>query len=254
MYPPRLYGTPSTGRRLGAPQGCIPRTSGRLADFFPLPPGCPPPWRFRPGLSAPPATLDDAALGARLARLEAVLFLAKEPLPSRKLAKLANLSDGTEARALVRELQSRYDRWERAFQVEEVAGGFQMLTRPQFAPWVKRLAGAPTATNLSGPALETLTIVAYRQPVLRAEVEAIRGVACDEILRQLMDRELLRIVGRSSELGRPLLYGTTRRFLEVFGLKSLDDLPRARQLAHLGVGPEAENRGGSTDRPPPQER
>jgi segregation and condensation protein B len=82
--------------------------------------------------------------------------------------------------------------------------------------------------------LETLAIVAYRQPVLRADVESIRGVACDEILRQLMDRDLLRIVGRANELGRPILYGTTRRFLEVFGLKSLDDLPRSRQLARLG--------------------
>jgi segregation and condensation protein B len=163
-----------------------------------------------------------------------VLFLAKEPLSSRKLATLANLADGSEARAFVRELQTRYDVAGRAFQVEEVAGGFQMLTRPRYADWVRRFSLEKAALGLSSPALETLVIVAYRQPILRAEVEAVRGVACDEILRQLMDRELLRIVGRSTELGRPILYGTTRRFLEVFGLKSLDDLPRSRQLARLG--------------------
>jgi segregation and condensation protein B len=183
--------------------------------------------------------------------LEAVLFLAGEPLSSRKLAKLANLDDGSEARALIRELQSRYGARGKAFQVEEVAGGFQMRTRPSFAPWIRKLAAQTAPLSLSGPALETLVIVAHRQPVLRADVEAIRGVACDEILRQLMDRELLRIVGRSSELGRPLLYGTTRRFLEVFGLKSLDDLPRARQLAHLGASQKEEDENPSADEPAP---
>jgi segregation and condensation protein B len=193
---------------------------------------------------------------ARMARVEAVLFLAREPLSSRKLAKLANLADGSEARQLVRGLQSRYDRSRRAFQVEEVAGGFQMLTRLQFAPWIRQWSGANSAVRLTGPALETLAIVAYRQPVLRAEVEAIRGVACDEILRQLMERELLRIVGRSSELGRPILYGTTRRFLELFGLKSLDDLPPSRQLAHFGISLEKSEPDGpavATDCPSPQE-
>jgi segregation and condensation protein B len=182
--------------------------------------------------------------------LEAVLFLSKEPLSSRKLASLANLADGSEARALVRELQSRYDAAGRAFQVEEVAGGYQMLTRPRFADWVAKLSPGKPALGLSVPALETLVIVAHRQPVLRAEVEAIRGVACDEILRQLMDRDLLRIVGRANELGRPILYGTTRRFLEVFGLKSLDDLPRSRQLARLGDLQEPSASGGHEEQDP----
>jgi segregation and condensation protein B len=167
---------------------------------------------------------------ARLGRLEAVLFLAREPLTLRKLAQLANLSDATEVRTLLGQLRAAYDRRGCAFQVVEVAGGYQLLTRPEFAPWLRSAAAAETEIRLSPPALETLAVVAYRQPVLRAEVEAIRGVACGEILRQLMDRDLLRIVGRSEELGRPLRYGTTKQFLQVFGLCRLDDLPWAQQL------------------------
>lgn len=167
---------------------------------------------------------------ARRSRLEAVLFVAREPLTLRKLAQLANLTDATEARTLVARLRARYDERGCAFQVVQVAGGFQLLSRREFAPWLRPQGGTEREIRLSPPALETLAVVAYRQPVLRSEVEAIRGVACGEILRQLMDRDLLRIVGRSEELGRPLRYGTTRRFLQVFGLCSLDDLPWADRL------------------------
>lgn len=166
----------------------------------------------------------------RLARLEAVLFLAREPLGARRLAKLAALADGTEARTLVELLNRAYDTGGTAFRVEEMAGGYRLLTRPQLGPWIRRLETTPAEVRLSGPALETLAVVAYRQPVLRAEVEAIRGVQCGEMLRQLMERELVRIVGRSEELGRPFQYGTTRQFLETFGLRDLDELPRAAKL------------------------
>ena len=162
-----------------------------------------------------------------VARLEAVLLLAREPLTSRKLADLASLADGTEARTLVRKLNRIYDLEGCAFHVVEVAGGFQLMSRPKFAPWLRRLHASPVEVRLSAPAVETLAVVAYRQPVLRAEIEAIRGVQCGEILRQLMERDLVRIGGRSEELGRPFLYGTTRHFLEVFGLRRLDELPRA---------------------------
>lgn len=138
-----------------------------------------------------------------LAKLEAVLFLAREPLGSRKLAQLAGLADGTEARTLVRKLNRLYDAEGSAFRIEEVAGGLQLMTRPKFAGWLRRLHAVPVEVRLSAPALETLAIVAYRQPVLRAEIEAIRGVQCGEILRQLMDRDLVRILGRSEDLGRP---------------------------------------------------
>jgi segregation and condensation protein B len=167
---------------------------------------------------------------AALARIEAILFLAKEPLTSRKLSQYASLADGTQARTLVRRLNERYDAAGRAFRVEQLAGGFQLLTRKSLAPWLRRLAHVPGQTRLSAPALETLAVIAYRQPVARADIEAIRGVNCGEILRQLMDRDLVRIEGRSAELGRPFLYGTTKRFLELFGLNHTDDLPGAVTL------------------------
>ncbi len=161
----------------------------------------------------------------KLARLLAVLFLAKEPLSSRKLSQYANLADGTEARTLVRHLQQEFSQAGRAFGVREVAGGFQLATEPRYARWIRRLQHIEPPPRLSTPALETLAVVAHRQPVPRAEIELVRGVACGEILNQLMSRDLIRVAGRSTELGRPYLYSTTRRFLQAFGLRSLDQLP-----------------------------
>jgi len=166
----------------------------------------------------------------RMARVEAVLFLAREALTSRKIAQLCNLSDGTEARTVIRRLVKFYDAAGSAFRVEELAGGYQLFTRPMFGPWLRKLWQNQSLVRLSSPAMETLAIVAYRQPVLRAEIEAVRGVQCGELLRQLMERELVRISGRAEDLGRPLLYGTTKKFLQVFGLRHLDELPRAEQL------------------------
>jgi segregation and condensation protein B len=163
-------------------------------------------------------------------RLEAVLFLAKEPLSARKLSQYAGLADGTQARTLVRRLNTLYDHAGRAFRVEAVGGGYRLMTRPALADWLRRLEQLPAEVRLSTPAMETLAVVAYCQPVVRAEIEAIRGVASGEVLRQLMERDLVRIGGRSQELGRPYLYSTTKRFLQVFGLGSLDDLPRANIL------------------------
>jgi len=160
-----------------------------------------------------------------LARLEAALFLAREPLSTRRLAKLAGLADGTRARTLLRELKHLHDEAGSAFRVEHVAGGFRLLTRAPFGPWVRRLTGAPPDTRLSAAALETLAIVAYRQPVTRAEIEAIRGVGCEDMLRQLMERDLAAIGGRTEDLGRPNVYVTSRRFLEAFGLARIEDLP-----------------------------
>lgn len=173
---------------------------------------------------------------AKLARLEAVLFLAREPLSTRKLASLAQLADGTEARTLLRRLSACYDQRGSAMQVVELAGGFQLLTRPQLADWIRRLHGTSEELRLSAPAMETLSVVAYRQPVMRVEVEAIRGVQCGEILRVLMERDLLRIVGRSEKLGRPFLYGTTRGFLQIFGLRRLEELPQIDPICNGEVG------------------
>jgi segregation and condensation protein B len=175
--------------------------------------------------------------GDELARLEAALFLAREPLTTRRLAKLARLPDATRARALLRELRSLQEESGSAIRVEPVAGGFQLFTRAPFGPWVKRLLEAPPSGRLSGTALETLAIVAYRQPVTRAEIEAIRGAGSEEMLRQLMERDLVAIGGRAEELGRPNVYVTTRRFLAFFGLSRLEDLPEL--AAVLPVDPAA---------------
>lgn len=170
-----------------------------------------------------------------MAKFEAVLFLSQHPLTSRRLAQLTGLADGTKARTLIRNLNRIYDAEGRSFRVEDVAGGYQLMTRPKFARWLRRLHSAPVEIRLSGPAMETLAVVAYRQPVLRAEIEAIRGVQSGEVLRQLIERDLVRIAGRSNELGRPFLYGTTKQFLQTFGLRHLDELPRSDVLRPTGA-------------------
>jgi segregation and condensation protein B len=183
----------------------------------------------------------------RLAKVEATLFLAREPLTTRKLAQLAGLADGTEARTLIRRLNRLYDGSGSAFRAEEVGGGFQLMSRARFGSWMRRLYQSPIETRLSAAALETLAIVAYRQPVLRAEIDALRGVDCSEILRQLMERDLVRISGRSPELGRPYYYGTTKRFLQVFGLRNLDDLPRAADLRRAATLAATSSRVAAAD-------
>lgn len=117
-----------------------------------------------------------------------------------------------------------------AFRIEEIAGGYQMMTLPAYNPWLRKLLRVRTDNKLTQAALETLAIVAYKQPLIRADIEAIRGVASGEVLRNLMYKGLVKIVGRAEVLGRPMLYGTTRRFLDVFGLKSLKDLPNVEEL------------------------
>ena len=175
--------------------------------------------------SAQEENADPHARDATLSRLEALLMMADEPLVPRKIADLLGFVDTAEARKQVDRLRSLYDADGSAFQVELLAGGYQLLTRPPFQPWLTRLRRSAGDLRLSGTAMETLAVIAYRQPVMRAELEKIRGVACGEIVRQLMEKGLVKIVGRDSSLGRPQLYGTTRRFLQAFGLNTLKDLP-----------------------------
>jgi segregation and condensation protein B len=178
-----------------------------------------------------PARDEDAAPGgelardARLARLEAALVIADEPLPARKLAAVAGLADAAEAHELVGRLRDLYERGGSAFQVEERAGGYQLRTRPAFHPWLSRLRRPGDEQRLTPAQLEALTIIAYRQPVMRADVDGVRGVQSGELIGQLMEKGLVRIVGRHDSLGRPMLYGTSKRFLQLFGLNSLKDLP-----------------------------
>jgi segregation and condensation protein B len=170
------------------------------------------------------------ARDTKLARVEAVLFLADEPLTARKIATVSGLADAAEARRYLHRLSEMYDADATAFQIEEIAGGFQLMTRPVYRPWLARAQRTGHEVRLSGAALETLAVVAYRQPIMRADVEAIRGVGCGEILTHLMEKGLVKIVGRHESLGRPVLYGTTKKFLQVFGLSSLKDLPESEDL------------------------
>jgi segregation and condensation protein B len=162
--------------------------------------------------------------------LEAVLFSADEPLSLDRLREAAGLEDGHETRVLLEDMAKEYDASGRAFALEEIAHGWQLLTRLEYAPHLARLRRRPDRARLSSAALETLAVVAYRQPVLRTDIERIRGVACGEMLRTLKERDLVRVAGRAEEPGTPLLYGTTSRFLAEFGLRSLRDLPTARDL------------------------
>lgn len=172
---------------------------------------------------------------ARRRRLEAILFLAREPVSARKLSQYAGLEDGTQARTMVKELNASYDETGRAYQIKRIAGGYQMLTRPQFSKWLRQLEHVTKPRRLSRPAMETLAVVAYRQPVIKADIEAIRGVSSGEMLRQLLDQGFIRISGRSEELGRPFLYATTKEFLREFGLRNLDELPRSADLVGQGL-------------------
>ena len=176
----------------------------------------------------------------KAARLEAVLFVSDGAISTRRLAQLATLADSAEALRIINELNAAYDRDGSAFRVERAANGYLLLTRPVYARWLGRVHQRQAAMKLSPPAMETLTIVAYRQPITRADIEMVRGVQSTEMLKQLMDRGLVRIAGEDNSLGRPYLYETTRKFLEGFGLRSLEDLPRADHLRVVGQKDPAE--------------
>lgn len=189
----------------------------------------------------------------KLARLEAVLLVADGALSFRKISQFATLADAAEARELVQELNDKLDRGGAAFRIENVATGVRMMTRPQFSMWLDRLHNRQARAKLSPPMLETLSIVAYRQPVTRADVDKIRGVQASEMLRQLMDRGLIRITGEDDSLGRPYLYGTTKQFLEDYGFGGLDDLPMAdtlRRRDEPADDPESETADETSEEPP----
>ena len=162
--------------------------------------------------------------------LEAALFAASRPLPMAELQRLDPGVEEAEVRAALDELKLVYDEGRHGVLLTEVAEGWQFLTRPELADAIAQAQIVDRPRKLSVAAMETLAIIAYRQPVGRAEVEEIRGVASDGVLRMLQDRGLIEVTGRSEGLGRPLLYGTTPLFLEILGLRVLDDLPRGEEL------------------------
>jgi len=168
--------------------------------------------------------------GRKAARVEALLFVSDAALSARRLAQLAMLADSAQVTRIIEQLNAAYDRDRSAYRIERAANGYLLLTRPTYAHWLGRVHQRQGDMKLSPPALETLTVVAYRQPITRAAIEAVRGVQCAEMLKQLLERGLVRIAGEDNSLGRPYLYETTRQFLEVFGLGSLDELPLADRL------------------------
>jgi segregation and condensation protein B len=163
--------------------------------------------------------------------IEAILFASDEPLSAERLVKIAEFNGGIkQVKKCIETLNEQYQQSSRAFRIEEIAGGYQMMTLPEYNNWLKNLLRQRADNKLSPAALETLAIVAYKQPIIRADIESIRGVACGEMVRSLMYKGLVKIVGKAEVLGRPLLYGTTKKFLEVFGLSDLKDLPKAEEL------------------------
>ncbi|MCH2203020.1 MAG: SMC-Scp complex subunit ScpB [Fuerstiella sp.] len=169
----------------------------------------------------------------RMARLEAALIITRSASASR-LARVARLVDAAEVHQLAALLNASYDRCLSAFRIQQTAAGYQLLTRPVLAGWLDRLHQRQNRMKLSQPVQETLTIIAYQQPVTRADVEAVRGVQSTDLIRQLIDRGLIRVAGEDDSLGRPFLYATTRAFLDMFGLRRLEDLPDYASLCRSG--------------------
>jgi segregation and condensation protein B len=171
-----------------------------------------------------------AAPLVNLAALEALLLSTHHPLTAGRLAELLDLETTKPLRKAIKALNEQYASGERSFRIEQVAGGFQILTLPEHGDLLKKFHQKEVDAKLTKAAIETLAIIAYKQPILRADVEAIRGVACGETIRSLMEKRLVKIAGRAEEPGRPILYGTTKRFLELFGLNSIKDLPQPEAL------------------------
>ncbi len=188
--------------------------------------------------------------------IEALLFSAQKPIPAREIVATLKAAGGedelvpnefgkikeAEVAAALEELKVEYIGQGRGFQLTERAEGWQFVTDPQYANWVRQLFPAPKPARLSAPALETLAIIAYRQPITRADVEAVRGVTIDAVLQTLLERGLVKIGGRAEIAGRPLLYETTQLFLDHFGLRTVDELPNAEELRtrYLPTAPKPE--------------
>lgn len=169
--------------------------------------------------------------------LEAVLFVSGEPMTLEDLSEVLEGIEPDRIRMGLARLRENYESPGRGLQIVEVAGGYQIATRSECAPWIRSLEKIKTATRLSRSGLETLAIVAYKQPVTRGEIEAIRGVDSAYVLKTLLERRIVKIAGRREGLGRPILYGTTREFLHYFGLKDLSELPALKEFKEVAETP-----------------
>jgi len=172
----------------------------------------------------------DDAKAVDVGLLEALLFSTHHPLTGQRLGELLEIRSQKSIRKGVQDLNKQYEESGRTFRVEQVAGGYQLLSLPEYGDILKRLHQREADAKLTKAALETLAIIAYKQPILRADVEAIRGVACGETIRSLMAKHLVNIAGRAEEPGRPILYGTTKRFVQLFGLNNWKDLPQSEEV------------------------
>ena len=172
--------------------------------------------------------------------IESLLFVADEPLPVDRIKKILAQVETAEIREAMAELTAEYDARGGGFYLDEVAGGYQIRTRPHYTDWIKKLI-QPKPLRLSKPALETLVIIAYKQPIIRSDIEHLRGVDCGGVIHVLLERKLIRVLGRKEIAGRPLIYATTKRFLEIFDLKNLRDLPTPKEIEELAA---ATNEGG----------
>ena len=168
--------------------------------------------------------------------IESLLFVAEEPLTLDRIKEVLDLDDRKLIRKTLGELQADYEARTGAFVLREVAGGYQFRSRPDYVPWIKKLI-QPRPARLSKAALETLAIIAYKQPVIRSDIEHLRGVDCGGVLRMLLERNLIRVLGRKEIPGRPIIYATTKQFLEVFDLKNLKDLPTPKEIEDLAKSP-----------------
>jgi len=167
--------------------------------------------------------------------VEAILFASDEPLSESRLAGIVETT-AKQVRDCVESLNARYEANHNAFRIDQIAGGYQMLTQPIYKSWLQKMVRVRSDNKLGPAAMETLAIIAYKQPIIRADIEAIRGVAVGEVIRSLMYKGLVKIAGRAEILGRPMLYGTTKKFLEIFGLNSIKDLPKAEDLKNPDRG------------------
>lgn len=171
--------------------------------------------------------------------LEAVLFVSSDPVPVARLVSVLGAVKKADVEQALAQLKQDLEEDGRGVQLVQVAGGYRLMTKPDYAPWIKKLEKAKTAQKLSRSALESLAIIAYKQPLVRSEIEQIRGVETSGVLRTLLERKLVRIVGRKEVPGRPIMYGTTKFFLEHFGLQDLSQLPPLREFKELGDAEQA---------------
>ena len=173
------------------------------------------------------------AQGNLKSAIEALLFASDKPLTIEQARKVLDNLDPAQLRQVIEEMQADYAAAQRGIRIIEIAGGFQMITAPDFTPFLKKLFKERHVERLSKPALETLAIIAYKQPLTKQEIESLRNVNVDGVMKNLLDKSLLRVCGRKKAPGRPHVFGTTRQFLEYFGLKSLEELPKMEEFSSL---------------------